>query len=49
MTLDHVVPLSRGGKNTIGNALPACQSCNSSKHSKLLAEWKYIKAVRVAA
>lgn len=49
VTLDHVVPLSRGGNNTIGNALPACQSCNSSKHSKLLAEWKYVKAVRVAA
>lgn len=49
VTLDHVVPLSRGGANTIGNALPACKSCNSSKHSKFISEWKHTKAARVAA
>lgn len=49
VTLDHVVPLSRGGTNTIGNVLPACQPCNSSKHNKFLIEWKHVKAVRVAA
>ena len=30
-TLDHKVPLSRGGTNTIGNVVPACRSCNQRK------------------
>lgn len=38
--MDHVIPLSRGGRHAIGNVLPACQTCNLSKGSKLLAEWK---------
>lgn len=32
--LDHVVPLSKGGKNSVDNLLPACKSCNSSKGTK---------------
>lgn len=40
LTKDHVVPLSRGGSNHIGNIVPACLSCNSSKCNKLLIEWK---------
>lgn len=40
LTIDHVVPLSRGGTNWIGNILPACKSCNSSKNDSLLIEWR---------
>ena len=36
---DHVIPLSRGGRHTVGNVLPACRSCNSSKNDRLLIEW----------
>lgn len=39
-TADHVIPLNRGGSNYIGNILPACVSCNSSKQDKLLIEWR---------
>ena len=39
LTMDHVVPLSRGGKHTIGNVLPACKVCNCKKSNKLLIEW----------
>lgn len=39
LTRDHVVPVSRGGKDEPGNIVPSCQSCNSSKGSKLLLEW----------
>lgn len=38
--LDHVVPLSRGGRHSIGNLLPACSGCNCRKSSKFLIEWK---------
>ncbi len=33
LTMDHVVPLARGGKSTRGNVVPACQTCN--RHKKL--------------
>lgn len=31
LTLDHVVPLARGGESTRGNCVPACEDCNRSK------------------
>lgn len=37
---DHVVPLCRGGRHSIGNILPACPTCNQSKGGSLLIEWK---------
>lgn len=40
LTKDHVIPVSRGGRHAIGNILPACQSCNSSKGNRLLVEWR---------
>lgn len=37
-TIDHVVPISRGGAHIIENCVTSCQSCNSKKHNKLLTE-----------
>ena len=34
LTIDHVVPLSRGGKTTWDNVVAACVSCNSKKANK---------------
>lgn len=45
LTVDHVIPLARGGRHTIGNVLPACHSCNSSKQDRLLVEWRVGRAV----
>ena len=39
LTLDHVVPLIRGGKSVRANVVPACKDCNSAKQSLLLWEW----------
>lgn len=36
---DHVLPISRGGTNTLINILPACRSCNAKKKNKTLGEW----------
>jgi 5-methylcytosine-specific restriction protein A len=31
LTMDHVVPLARGGTSTAGNIVPACRNCNRDK------------------
>ncbi len=31
LTMDHVVPLARGGASTQGNLVPACRECNRDK------------------
>lgn len=40
LTLDHVVPLVRGGRSVRGNIVPACKDCNSRKQSLLPWEWE---------
>lgn len=43
---DHVIPLSKGGSNSITNVVPACQRCNGDKRDLLLAEWSSDRARR---
>lgn len=31
LTLDHVVPIARGGASNPGNVVPACHDCNRNK------------------
>lgn len=38
LTMDHLVPLVRGGRSTKGNLVPACKDCNSAKKHKLAFE-----------
>lgn len=40
-TVDHLIPLVRGGTNGEGNLTPACRRCNSRKGTSLLTEWRY--------
>jgi 5-methylcytosine-specific restriction endonuclease McrA len=40
LTMDHVVPLIRGGKSTKGNVVPCCKECNSKKKHMLPIEWE---------
>jgi 5-methylcytosine-specific restriction endonuclease McrA len=34
LTMDHVIPLSRGGQHSITNIQPLCRKCNGQKHTK---------------
>ena len=38
LTIDHIIPRSRGGKDTWENVVAACASCNHRKGGKLLEE-----------
>lgn len=39
MQWDHIVPLSRGGRHSVGNLAPVCRKCNYSKSNSYLAVW----------
>ena len=47
LSLDHVVPISRGGKSTWENVVCACLPCNVRKGNKLLSECDHhVKLIR---
>ena len=39
LTMEHVVPIIRGGTTSKGNIVPACKECNSKKKYLLPIEW----------
>lgn len=46
LTMDHLVPLGRGGRSVRGNVVPACKACNSKKQSLLPVEWEeYVRSL----
>jgi two-component system, OmpR family, phosphate regulon sensor histidine kinase PhoR len=49
LTMDHIVPIARGGKSTKGNIVPACKECNNKKKQLLPMEWEaYLEAHRIS-
>ena len=40
LSMDHLVPLGRGGRSVRGNVVPACKDCNSRKQALLPVEWQ---------
>jgi len=47
LTMDHLVPVTRGGKSTPGNVVPACRECNSRKKYLLPMEWdEYLEKMK---
>lgn len=39
LTIDHVNPVSRGGKSEIGNLVGCCLTCNHAKADRTPEEW----------
>jgi 5-methylcytosine-specific restriction protein A len=40
LTMDHVIPLSRGGHSEKFNLVPCCKDCNTKKNRMLPSEWE---------
>lgn len=40
LTMDHLIPLTRGGKSIKANLVPACKECNNRKKYMLPMEWQ---------
>ncbi len=40
LTMDHLVPLARGGRSNKDNLVPSCKDCNNRKKSMLPLEWE---------
>ena len=38
LVLDHIIPRSKGGYDTAGNLVTACERCNISKHDREISE-----------
>jgi 5-methylcytosine-specific restriction endonuclease McrA len=39
LTIEHLLPISKGGTNELHNLFPACKKCNFSKGAKDWIEW----------
>lgn len=40
LTMDHLIPLIRGGRSVKSNLVPACKECNNKKKYLLPFEWE---------
>ena len=46
LSMDHIVPVIRGGKSSRGNVVPSCKECNNKKKHLLPIEWEeYLSAL----
>lgn len=49
LEIEHVIPISRGGANTIANVVPSCRACNVEKSTMTPDEWKATDGGRVVS
>lgn len=43
LTVDHIIPIARGGSHSPGNLILACGPCNRSKGARTVMEWRVWK------
>lgn len=41
-TLEHLIPISRGGHDDLSNVFPCCKKCNTSRGSMELNKWRLL-------
>ena len=47
LTMDHLIPVVRGGKSVQGNLVPSCKECNNKKKYLLPTEWaEYLQSLK---
>lgn len=47
LTMDHIIPISRGGQSIKSNVVPSCKECNNKKKQLLPMEWDaYLHTLR---
>jgi 5-methylcytosine-specific restriction protein A len=47
LTMDHIVPLARGGRSTKDNLVTCCKDCNNKKKTLLPIEWEeYMESLK---
>ncbi|MGL4370273.1 MAG: HNH endonuclease [Spirochaetota bacterium] len=47
LTMDHLIPLSRGGRSERSNIVPSCKECNNKKKYLLPSEWtEYVEHIQ---
>ncbi|MBL8019120.1 MAG: HNH endonuclease [Leptospirales bacterium] len=50
LTMDHVIPLARGGRSVKENLVACCKDCNNKKRYLIPAEWQsYIESLKAPA
>lgn len=40
LTMDHIIPVSRGGQSIKSNLVTACKECNNKKKHQMTYEWE---------
>ncbi|NGZ07660.1 MAG: HNH endonuclease [Magnetococcales bacterium] len=49
LTMDHVIPIIRGGQTTRQNCVPACLECNQAKRHLSSTQWQCLVEQKRAA
>lgn len=40
LTIEHVIPIAKGGRHAVGNIVMACESCNKGRCDRLPVAWR---------
>ena len=46
LTIDHIIPISKGGKTSWDNCVTACKKCNTTKKDRLLKDTNLVLKIK---